>query len=125
MKPQASVSAVHQMSLFSWPLPSVRGGVALLFVLASLIAFDKTMMLLVWVFAIYMFFDGAYSFIGLVSAHAGSALNRRMLRSFFCNHVRYELEHALEPIASTAGRRFGHVFSLPRVALIELFAAGL
>lgn len=58
MKPQASVSAVYQLSLFSWPLLSVRGGVALLFVLASLIAFDKTMMLLVWVFAIYMFFDG-------------------------------------------------------------------
>ena len=83
MKPQASVSAVYQLSLFSWPLLSVRGGVALLFVLASLIAFDRTMMLLVWVFAIYMFFDGAYSFIGLVSAHAGKLVESSDASQFF------------------------------------------
>ncbi|MHB1268447.1 MAG: hypothetical protein ACYCY2_12750 [Acidithiobacillus ferriphilus] len=79
MKPQASVSAVNQLSLFSWPLLTVRGIATLLFLLASLIAFDKTMTLLVWFFAIHVFFDGAYSFIGLVSARVGSSLNRLLI----------------------------------------------
>jgi len=79
MNTQASVPVVHQLSLFSWPLLMVRGIAALLFVLSALLAFDKTMTLLVWFFAVYVFFDGAYSFVGLVSAQDGGALHRVLI----------------------------------------------
>ena len=84
MKPQALVFAVNQLSSFSWPLLTVRGIATLLFLLASLIAVDKTMTLLVWFFAIYVFFDGVYSFIGLVSAHRYRECDR--CRGGYCGH---------------------------------------
>ncbi|WP_437557956.1 hypothetical protein [Acidithiobacillus sulfuriphilus] len=79
MHTRVSVPAVHQLSLFSWPLLMVRGIAALLFVLSALLAFDKTMTLLAWFFAVYVFFDGAYSFVGLVSAQDGGVLHRVLI----------------------------------------------
>ncbi len=84
MKPQVSVSAVNQWSLFSWPLFTVRGTATLLLLLASLIAFDKTMTLLVWLVAIYVFLDGVYSFVALASAHRYRECDR--YRGGYCGH---------------------------------------
>jgi uncharacterized membrane protein HdeD (DUF308 family) len=72
MNTQASTTQMHQMTLFSWPLLAARGVAALLFVIASLIAFGATMTLLVWFFAIYVFFDGGYSAMRLAQKGSGA-----------------------------------------------------
>ncbi|MDD2751148.1 hypothetical protein [Acidithiobacillus sp.] len=61
-----------RLTLFSWPLLAARGAAALLFVIASLIDFGDTMNLLVWFFAIYVFFDGGYSAIRLAQKGSGA-----------------------------------------------------
>jgi len=69
-----SQASTHQtrLALFSWPLLAARGLAALLFVIASLIAFGETMTLLVWFFAIYVFFDGGYSAMRLAQKGSGA-----------------------------------------------------
>ncbi|XTI73024.1 hypothetical protein ACQAYK_02630 [Acidithiobacillus sp. AC3] len=52
-----------RMTLFSWQLLFARGVAALAFVIAALLDFGATMTLLIWFFAIYVFFDGGYSAI--------------------------------------------------------------
>ncbi|WP_414041160.1 hypothetical protein ACJU26_03495 [Acidithiobacillus sp. M4-SHS-6] len=71
MNSQASTNQAR-LTLFSWPLLAARGGAALLFVIASLLAFGATMTLLVWFFAIYVFFDGGYSAIRLAQKGSGA-----------------------------------------------------
>ncbi|MBU2739254.1 hypothetical protein [Acidithiobacillus concretivorus] len=71
MNSQASTQHAR-LTLFSWPLLAARGVAALLFVIASLIAFGETMTLLVWFFAIYVFFDGGYSAIRLAQKGSGA-----------------------------------------------------
>ena len=71
MNSQASTQHAR-LTLFSWPLLAARGIAALLFVIASLIAFGETMTLLVWFFAIYVFFDGGYSAIRLAQKGSGA-----------------------------------------------------
>ncbi|MBN2679479.1 hypothetical protein HHS34_010180 [Acidithiobacillus montserratensis] len=71
MNSQTSTNQAR-LTLFSWPLLAARGVAALLFVIASLIAFGETMTLLVWFFAIYVFFDGGYSAIRLAQKGSGA-----------------------------------------------------
>ncbi|OCX71122.1 hypothetical protein [Acidithiobacillus thiooxidans] len=71
MNSQASTQHAR-LTLFSWPLLAARGVAALLFVIASLIAFGETMTLLVWFFAIYVFFDGGYSAMRLAQKGSGA-----------------------------------------------------
>ncbi len=71
MNSQASTSQ-PRLALFSWPLLAARGIAALLFVIASLIFFGATMTLLVWFFAIYVFFDGGYSAMRLAQKGSGT-----------------------------------------------------
>jgi uncharacterized membrane protein HdeD (DUF308 family) len=71
MNSQASTQHAR-LTLFSWPLLAARGVAALLFVIASLIDFGETMTLLVWFFAIYVFFDGGYSAIRLAQKGSGA-----------------------------------------------------
>ncbi|PKY11602.1 hypothetical protein B1757_03750 [Acidithiobacillus marinus] len=71
MSSQASTNQ-PRLTLFSWPLLAARGVAALLFVIASLIAFGETMTLLVWFFAIYVFFDGGYSAMRLAQKGSGA-----------------------------------------------------
>ena len=71
MNSQASIHPAR-LTLFSWPLLASRGVAALLFVIASLIAFGETMTLLVWFFAIYVFFDGGYSAMRLAQKGSGA-----------------------------------------------------
>ncbi|MBU2731683.1 hypothetical protein [Acidithiobacillus ferridurans] len=71
MNSQASIHPAR-LTLFSWPLLAARGVAALLFVIASLIAFGETMTLLVWFFAIYVFFDGGYSAMRLAQKGSGA-----------------------------------------------------
>ncbi|AEM47184.1 hypothetical protein Acife_1014 [Acidithiobacillus ferrivorans SS3] len=81
MKQQASVSvsADNPLFWFFWPPLTVRGIATLPFLLAALIAFAKVMIFLVWFFTIYVFFDGACSFSGLVSTHVGNSLNHLLI----------------------------------------------
>lgn len=78
LQASASVSADNPLFWFFWPPPTVRGIASLLFLLASPIAFAK-MFFLVWFFTIYVFFDGARSFSGLVSTNVGNLLNRLLI----------------------------------------------
>ena len=71
MNSQASIHPAR-LTLFSWPLLASRGVAALLFVIASLIAFGETMTLLVWFFAIYVFFDSGYSAMRLAQKGSGA-----------------------------------------------------
>jgi hypothetical protein len=71
MNSQASIHPAR-LTLFSWPLLASRGVAALLFVIASLIAFGETITLLVWFFAIYVFFDSGYSAMRLAQKGSGA-----------------------------------------------------
>ncbi|MGC9217252.1 hypothetical protein [Acidithiobacillus sp.] len=71
MDAQTSLST-DRLTLFSWPLLTIRGLAALFFVVAALIDFSATMTLLVWFFAIYVFFDGGYSAIRLTQKGSGT-----------------------------------------------------
>lgn len=71
MNSQASIHPAR-LTLFSWPLLASRGVAALLFVIASLFAFGETMTLLVWFFAIYVFFDSGYSAMRLAQKGSGA-----------------------------------------------------
>ncbi|MCR2831092.1 hypothetical protein NR402_12480 [Acidithiobacillus ferrooxidans] len=71
MNSQASIHPAR-LTLFSWPLLAARGVAALLFVIASLFAFGETMTLLVWFFAIYVFFDSGYSAMRLAQKGSGA-----------------------------------------------------
>ena len=71
MNSQASIHPAR-LTLFSWPLLAARGVAALLFVIASLIAFGETITLLVWFFAIYVFFDSGYSAMRLAQKGSGA-----------------------------------------------------
>jgi hypothetical protein len=46
---------------YSWPLLAIRGMAALVYALVALADFKATIPLLVWFFAIYVLFDGAYA----------------------------------------------------------------
>ncbi|MDD3760082.1 MAG: hypothetical protein PHO57_04520 [Acidithiobacillus sp.] len=61
-----------RMTLFSWQLLFARGIAALAFVIAALLDFGATMTLLIWFFAIYVFFDGGYSAIRLTQKGSGT-----------------------------------------------------
>ncbi len=61
---------------YSWPLLAIRGLAALLFVVAALLAFQETFTLLIWFFAVYVLFDGAYALSVAVSHGSDSAMTR-------------------------------------------------
>ncbi|MEY2343133.1 hypothetical protein AB4090_13620 [Acidithiobacillus sp. IBUN Pt1247-S3] len=61
-----------RLTLFSWKLLLARGIAALAFVIVALLDFSATITLLVWFFAIYVFFDGGYSAIRLAQKGSGT-----------------------------------------------------
>jgi uncharacterized membrane protein HdeD (DUF308 family) len=62
----------NRLTLFSWQLLFARGIAAIAFVIASLLDFSATMTLLVWFFALYVFFDGGYSAMRLAQKGSGA-----------------------------------------------------
>ena len=62
----------NRLTLFSWQLLFARGIAAIAFVIAALLDFSATMTLLIWFFAIYVFFDGGYSAIRLTQKGSGA-----------------------------------------------------
>lgn len=67
-----SIGQENRVTLFSWQLLFARGVAALAFVIASLLDFSLTMTLLIWFFALYVFFDGGYSAIRLAQKGSGA-----------------------------------------------------
>ncbi|MHB0888214.1 hypothetical protein [Acidithiobacillus sp.] len=82
MNTQVAVPAAHQPSLFSWPLLTVCGIAFLLFVPAALSVVDRTMILVVWCFAVFALApnagDAVYSWIliGFSAAFAAAMFDR-------------------------------------------------
>ncbi|MCE5394344.1 MAG: hypothetical protein JJ693_07130 [Acidithiobacillus sp.] len=61
---------------YSWPLLAIRGLAALLFAVAALLAFQETFTLLIWFFAVYVFYDGSYALLVALSHVSESAMTR-------------------------------------------------
>lgn len=66
---------------YSWPLLAIRGVAALVYALVSLADFSATIALLVWFFAIYVLFDGAYA-LSVAFSHQIDGLWTRLAVTF-------------------------------------------